>query len=400
MEKFQLFCFRILILHLFFSGFLRIYLLPQYSNIIYIIPMLIYIPLIVNTIFQADKKLDFFVLLYIFATTVFQLFHYISNDISFIQVVYGLFLYSFPAVLVTYSTSKLAPTIFVYFRKVLCFAIYPNLVFSILQTYVPGSVFVKSTSATDQLTSYGGIARAFGTFSAPVGFSFFLAFGIATLLAYDYIYLSKYGKMHLFFLLLQIPISGSRTAIFQTSIVIFAYFLITFLKKRLTVRDVRFMFFFIFAFSLGVVLFKSQFAALVMRFNSASVTENTSNRIISSITSFTQNGGSKIFGDGLGFYANASSLTNNNFIWIENDLQRNFLEFGQIFGTFFVAARFVLSLAMLLYSFFTSKTGGRQALIFWSALFPLTTFGQFFGQGTLSLAGWLILLFSLNSVQL
>jgi hypothetical protein len=394
MYKFELFCFRILILHLFFSGFIRIYILPSYSNFIYSFPLIIYILLIIIRIFSAKSGIDFLILFYIFGTIIFQIAHFYLNDITLVQLIYGLFLYSFPAILVTFADSKSAHSSYNLFKKVLCFAIYPNLLLTILQTYIPYSVFAKSTSSVEQLTSYGGVSRAFGSFSSPAGFSFFLTFGLALFLADKQLRQSRVGKFHLFCLLLQIPISGSRTAIIQTCLVVIAYFLIGLLKGRLGMADLRFLAFFLFSFIIGAFVFKSQFSALVMRVNLAANTEDTANRIASTITSFSQGGGASIFGNGLGYYANASSLVNSNFFWIENDLQRNVYELGQILGTIFVSLRFAIPIFLVVALALSSEFGSTQALILWSAILPLVTFGQFFGQGTLSLAGWLLIFFA------
>jgi hypothetical protein len=325
---------------------------------------------------------------------IFQVVHYYSNDITLLQLAYGLFLYSFPAILVTYSDSIIALPSYNFFRKVLCLAIYPNLILSILQTYVPYSAFAKSASTVEQLTSYGGVSRAFGSFSSPAGFSYFLTFGLAIFLADRQIWQSKIGRIHFFFLLLQIPISGSRTAIIQTGLVAIAYFAIGRIKRRPGMADLRILGFFLFSLTIGAILFRSQFSALVMRVSLAASTENTSNRILSTITSFSQGDKASVFGNGLGFYANASSQVNTNFAWIENDLQRNIYELGQILGTIFVSLRFVVPIFLVVALVLSSKKSSSQALILWSAIFPLVTFGQFFGQGTLSLAGWLLIFFA------
>ena len=384
-----------------YSGFIRLYVFPQISQIIFFLPTLIFFFITVRALLPTylGKSFRLSYLIPLYCLTVFQAFHIFSNNITPIIAFYGLSLYIFPMAIITQLPFAAEGKIFASCTKILEVSLLPNLVLAILQTLSPDSRFVTSIGNTNQLEIANGIVRAYGTFSSTTGFSYYLTLCTCILIIDSknirvrtrYLYWICIPAMYI--------LSGSRTVIFSTMLLILISFLFggarIFRALRLSM-SIRIILATLFSFILVRLYFWNVFEAFIIRFQTASQQENTMTRLINSVFGFLSQSSNSLLGEGLGSRSIGTYSYSLSSGWIENDLPRIIVEAGPILGLLIILARW-LFLGWLLFSqsHYTGVQRQSRALLI-GAAFPVLLFGQFMGQGSLSLGVWITIFLCLS----
>lgn len=384
-----------------YSGFFRLYVFPQVSQIIFFLPTLIFFFITVRALLPtySGKLFSLSYLIPLYSFTLFQAFHIYSHNITPTIALYGLSLYIFPMAIITQLPFEEEGKIFVSCTKILEVSLLPNLVLAILQTLSPHSRFVASIGNTDQLEIANGIVRAYGTFSSTTGFSYYL-----TLCTCILIIDSKNirtGTRYLYWICIPAMyiLSGSRTVIFSAISLILISFLFggarIFRALRLSM-SIRIILVTLFSVILVRLYFWHVFEAFAIRFQTASQQENTIRRITNSIFGFLSQSSNTLLGEGLGSRSIGTYSYSLSSGWIENDLPRIIVEAGPILGLLIIFARW-LFIGWLLFSQakYTGFQRHSRALLI-GAVFPVVLFGQFMGQGSLSLGVWITIFLCLT----
>jgi len=319
----------------------------------------------------------------------YQLVMVLGGSINFETAVYGWFLYGLPflgmAVVQKSFNLKTLDRITLLFE--LCLV--PNLFFAVMQTFVGNAKFF-SAGFGEGLKSANGVQRATGTFSSPAGYALYLSLTAAFLLIRnDLKRLPVYRILLSFGLLLcQVPISGSRIAIFSVFLVFLVR--IVFRKGRKTWHShsqKSKLVILIALVSLFGAFWKlsgsSVFQATAVRFVSANQADPPLKRLMTQLKIDFQSIGI-LHGTGLGSRANGTTVFRVD--WVEFDPQRIVLEAGLIVGLILLGLRIFLVVRIV--ENYSKKTHSLDLPLI-AAVLPPVTFGQFMGQGTISIGTWL-----------
>jgi hypothetical protein len=158
-----------------FLGLIRTYLLPQFANFLYFVPLIFFSLILLHGLIHFKKTKNFGIFLVAFYLILaFQSIHFLVGNITLITLVYGLFLYAAPLTLILSQSYIQTPNYFFRFNKIVLSCIPINLVLAVLQTVIPNSTFNRSFNDINHLTTSCGTIRAFGTFSSAQGLSIYL----------------------------------------------------------------------------------------------------------------------------------------------------------------------------------------------------------------------------------
>lgn len=384
-------CWIALTLHFLFSGLLRGFVFPQFSDYIFFVPLPLILCLFTLEIYSNSKIrfFDFFCILVSLLALCYQAIMFLGGSINFQTAVYGWFLYGLPMLGMAIARQSITRSVVTRIINLFELSLIPNLFFCIMQTIVGNSLFF-SAGFGEGLVSSNGVQRATGTFSSPAGYALYLALSAALLLVrrdLDLIY-SKRRIISLAIVIFQLPISGSRTAILSV-ILVFAVRLVIRLRYgiRESKREMTILRSFAFLFGLyisGWVFSKSStVTATSARFISANETDPPLTRILAQVK-INMSEIELLSGSGLGSRANG--VATQPLDWVEFDFQRIMLESGFVIGSIFLIFRILLVIRLL-------KPPKHQLhrldLPLISAVVPILLFGQFMGQGTISAGTWL-----------
>lgn len=379
-------------------GSVRIYLFPKYAQYIYFFPGVFFIIILFYGLIQF-KTIKYFSVffLYIYILIFFQSIHYIVGDITWITFIYGLFLYAGPLTLLLTNVFIQTEEYFVYFSRVVLIFIPVNFILAILQTAIPNSNFNRSFNGLQHLTTSGGTIRAFGTFSSAQGLSIYLLIA----LCFNLFNMSRrqepFQRIVFFQILILILLNGSRTTLFYSILTItVALFLgrnriqgswlVT--GKNLVVPLV--------AAFITISLFLPEIITnFVIRVTTANSQERTFDRLIETLT-FEVTDYDSIFGLGLGSAGIGSLNYNSELGWIENNSQRVVAEGGVLLALFLYILRFLILVILIKRCFWGNSDFNFFGKLAISATGPQFIGGELFGQGSVSIALWLLytLLFS------
>lgn len=375
-----------------YIGFVRLYLFPSYAKLLYFIPFGLTLALAVYSLANSQvairKNLFFLPLIYL--GVFFQGIHIFQNHIDLKIAVYGLLLYCFPFFLFIgtpfYGHLRLAEKL----EKQILLGIYPNLILSFLQTYVPNSKYATSLEDTNQLVSSSGYVRAFGTFSSTTGFSYYLALATCLMIFNSTKKSKRLYLINWIAILSMFAMSGSRTAILTGGLIILTGFIVQKNRFARVIRKLPVMF--LASIPIAVLLstiLRGPVEALLIRFQVASTQENSFLRVWQTLTGFSQRDDSSLFGTGLGSYSTGSVGYVSTGQWIEQDLARTIVEAGSLVGFCLVLARWILCCFLI----YIAKAQIRDDLVEVPLLvitvLPNILYGQLVGQGSIAVGSWL-----------
>jgi hypothetical protein len=139
-------------------------------------------------------------------------------------------------------------------------------------------------------------------------------------------------------------------------------------------------------------LFNPLLSSFQMRLSLASQQEDTIGRIFHTLFGFLGNVDTSLLGSGLGSVSTGAFGYSTDLRWIENDFPRILVEFGSILGIIVILARWLLLVVLINGQKGYFKQNREQRALLIGVLVPLIGYGQFMGQGSLSLGGWITLL--------
>lgn len=386
-------CWSLLAIHFLSSGILRGLIFPDLSNYIYFAPLPILLTLVVMAL-RVDSKisyLHFFCFMLSVTLAFYQLILVAVGSINLQTAFYGWFLYGLP--LLGLDAAKKSLNLHVIFRIIAIFEFFlvPNLILSLLQTVIRDSRFY-SAGFGEGLQSAFGVQRATGTFSSPAGYALYLTL-ISSLLVIRNIFRKFSLRRDLIsysLLAIQIPMSGSRTAIISVLLVVIAVLVFnqriqsSSLSKVSTKTGLNIIVFVVLLVTIFIIFQNAEtFKATSTRFVDANRLDPPISRLLSQI-SLNFEGIQFLYGTGLGSRANATTEVGVD--WIEFDAQRIIVESGLILGSILLLTRLGLALRFSR-SFFGRKFAAEIPLTV--CIVPVLLFSQFMGQGSLSAGTWL-----------
>ena len=388
---FVTFCWSVLVLHFILSGFVRGFVLPQFSNYLFFVPLPAIICAFIVSL-SIDSKIrffDFFCISIALLLLLYQVVLVLGGSINLQTALYGWFLYGLPFLGVIAAQKSFNPKILERITNLFEICLIPNVFFAIMQTIVRNSQYF-SAGFGEGLQSVSGVQRATGTFSSPAGYALYLTLTASFLLMRnDMQQISVHRNLISFGLLLfQIPISGSRTAIMSVSLVFLAKFVF---RKRARISQANKVqsHIWILIASVTVVGAFWKFSssptvqATSARFVSANEVDPPLRRLLAQLKVDLQDIGF-LHGTGLGSRANGTTVLGVN--WVEFDVQRVFIEAGFVIGVILLGFRFFLVLRIL--ENYRKKNHAFEAPLI-AAVVPILLFGQFMGQGSISTGTWL-----------
>ena len=377
-----------------YSGFVRLYLFPQFAQIIYFLPYAILALITLRLFFQEaiQKSYYFLYLCLLFSSLIFQSVHIMFGNIDFKIAIYGLSLYIIPLALITQMPLSAKCNSNHKCERIILNSVIPNFILVVLQTLNSSPRYLPTLDNTEHLESANGVVRAFGTFSSTSGFSFYLTLCTAILLGNSNTL--RRGTVYVYMVLLcsMYILSGSRTVFFALFFLLFFCSIFGEVNFKKILKFGNLFQAVLIAGCIYVLLklyFNNVYTAFLMRLTSASSQEDTFARVRDSIFGFASQDTKSPIGQGFGSRSIGSysySVTNG---WIENDLPRIVAESGISLGIAIIFGRWVF-LAWLLYTqtrHERSKQFYRSLLI--GTIFPVLLFGQFMGQGSVRLGTWI-----------
>jgi len=378
-----------------YSGFIRLYVLPTYANFLYFLGPFFCVLLGAHSLLLKNSQRSYtvIILLTFYFTLLFQSIHVLNGDIDLKILVYGLVLYQLPFFLLSQLPNLQQLNSKLVIEKVIVSSVLPNFVLSLLQSAIPNSSFVPELGVSNHLEIANGHVRAFGTFSSTTGFSYY----VILLLAVFWYTANSYRLVLQGAIWLQIVglvvMSGSRTVLFGIVILILSRMI---LGNRSDLEKKRGFFkigFFV-AISFGsmITFFDSLLSSFQARIYLASQQEDTLGRIFNTLFGFLKNIDTSLSGSGLGSVSTGAFGYSSDLRWIENDFPRILVESGSILGVIIILARWLLLVLLICGQkrYFGQHREQRALLI--GVITPLIGYGQFMGQGSLSLGGWITLL--------
>jgi hypothetical protein len=373
-------------------GSVRIYLFPQYAQYLYFIPGIFFTLILLNGLikFKSIKNFSVF-FIYVYSLILFQSIHFIIGNINWITFIYGLFLYAAPLTLFLSYSYIQTEEYFLYLNRIVLILIPANFILAILQSAIPDSNFNRSFNELQHLTTSGGTVRAFGTFSSAQGLSIYLLIALCFNLLNLSMKKEPFQKTIFFQILILILLNGSRTTLLYSILTISVAVILG--KKRTGGYSLITSKNFIFPLAAGFIainLFLPEIMTnFVERISVANNQENTFARLIGTFT-FVFSNNDSIFGLGLGSAGLGSLNYNAQLGWIENNTQRVLVEGGVLLGIFLYFLRFLI-LVILVKRYFWGNSDlnifGRLAIC---ATGPQLLGGELFGQGSVSIALWLL----------
>jgi len=383
-----------------YSGILR-NLLPQLDYVLYILPFLIsFLYFILGRSRQeSSEKSREKMFLFLLVILIFQIMHYFSHSIELHGLFTGLILYGLAPTII-FLGSNSAPTELVQpLIRSIGIAIPINLAVVFLQV-ISNLKFFRHSPLTGgpSLTTDGSVLRAFGTFTAPVGFATFLSVA-SVIVIYQFKFENNLKRFsQLFQLGLLYLLSGSRTVYIN---LVFIILVLVFLKRKSSRNHElsRGMGLFIgtgITIGLAFVLLKFRYSwvldSFVNRINTASAQENSLNRILNQSFGWFKYLGDSLWGHGLGSYSTVSiGFAADRSAWIENDLTKNIAEAGTLMGITIIALRWAWPFVIhaKVKNSQTEKPDFVYLLL--AASFLNLTIGALTGQGSVSLQVWICL---------
>jgi hypothetical protein len=384
-------CWSILILHFILSGILRGLIFPKIANYLYFLPL----PILIIIFFGAlriDSKVSYFhfccISLSIFLA-LYQIFLVANKSIDLKTATYGWFLYGLPLVGMDAAAKTLNKEMILRITLLFELCLIPNLILAVLQA-VNGDSRFYSAGFGEGLQSAYGVQRATGTFSSAAGYALFLSLTTSLLLTRNILFEVSRVRNFLSFgvLAIQIPISGSRTAIFSVFIVLLSTL---FFSRRdsfeiLRIRSTKLVIsILLIVMSTAFLVFANSatFKATSTRFLTANQADSPSSRLISQIR-FSTEGIQFLYGSGLGSRANATTALGVN--WVEFDAQRVLIESGVLIGLVLLGFRILLAVRFIKDSLNANLSG---CLPITATVIPILFFGQFMGQGSIAAGTWI-----------
>lgn len=378
-----------------YSGFIRLYVVPSYANFLYFLGPFFCVLLGAHSLLLKNYQRSYTIIIALtfYIALLFQSIHVLNGDINLKILIYGLVLYQVPFFLLSQLPNLRQLNSKLVIEKVIVSSVLPNFLLSVLQSAIPNSSFVPELGVSKHLEIANGHIRAFGTFSSTTGFSYY----VVLLMAVFWYTANRYRLVLQGAIWLQIAglvvMSGSRTVLFGIVIIILSRMI---LGNRRDLKKKRSFFrvgFFI-AISLGSIItfFNPLLSSFQVRIKLASQQEDTLGRIFNTLFGFLRNIDTSILGSGLGSVSTGAFGYSTDLRWIENDFPRILVEFGSILGVVVILARWLL-LVVLIHGqkrYFGKHREQRALLI--GVVAPLIGYGQFMGQGSLNLGGWITLL--------
>ena len=384
-------CWTILALHFLTSGFIRGYVFPELSNYIYFLPLPVFIILIFK-FFLLKLKLNYFgfsclgISLFLFF---YQVILLLGNQIDFKTTLYGWLLYGAPFLGIPAASSHLFKRDFLRIVILFEYALIPNFIFAFMQTIVGDSRFFSAGFGSGLVSAFG-VQRATGLFSSPAGYALYLSITTALVLIKNKkIPTSRMRKYFFVFLLVaQLPISGSRTAIFSVVTVVLIYIIFSRSKeKKDELIIIRQSVVYPALILLGFFTFKKinliTISATIRRFQDANKLDPPLTRLKQQLQ-LNFEGVGLFSGTGLGSKAHANTVVGID--WVEFDAQRLTIESGIVIGILLLFWRVYLSWRCTLSIL---RSDDRYSAPLLGAVVPIILFGQFMGQGSISLGTWL-----------
>lgn len=383
-----------------YSGFVRLYLFPKFAQVIYFAPIAVLLVITFRLFFLTDRDKSFhhLYLILLSSCVTFQILHFMYGDIDSKILVYGLSLYVIPFATIIQIPLTLKLNANVKCEMLILYALFPNFILVILQTVIPNSKFLPTLDNTDHLESANGVVRAFGTFSSTSGFSFYLTLCTAVLLGYSKSL--KQNRVFFYWILLgsMYVLSGSRTVIFSLLFLLFTCAIFGGISIRWILRFsnlVRTILIVSCTYILVHFFFYNIYRAFLTRFADASSQENTLTRIQDSIIGFVSQDSKSLIGQGFGSRSIGAYSYTTSAGWIENDLPRIVAESGVFIGVSIIFGRWIfLSWLLRTQARHTGAKRFYRSLLI-GAIFPVILFGQFMGQGSISLGTWISIYFCL-----
>lgn len=386
-----LFCWTVLVLHFLLSGFVRGFVLPQFADYLFFVPLpaIICAFLVSLSIDSKIRFFDFFCISIALLLLLYQVVLVLGGSINLQTALYGWFLYGLPFLGMIAAQKSFNPKILERVTYLFEICLIPNIFFAIMQTIVRNSQYF-SAGFGEGLQSVNGVQRATGTFSSPAGYALYLTLTASLLLMRnDMQQISVYRNLISFGLLLfQIPISGSRTAILSVALVFLAKFVFRKQARISQANKVQSHIWIVIA-SVTVVFAFWKFSsspavqATSARFVSANEVDPPLRRLSTQLKVDLQDIGF-LHGTGLGSRANGTTVLGVN--WVEFDAQRVFIEAGLVIGIILLGFRIFLVLRIL--ENYRKKNHAFEAPLI-AAVVPILLFGQFMGQGSISTGTWL-----------
>ena len=387
-----------------YAGFVRLYLFPSLAQFLYFIPFGLVVVICIYSVFTSSVSIEkrLYLLFFLYLAVFFQTIHIYRGNTNLQIAVYGLLLYSFPIFLFLGLPKYNGTLISKLLEKQLLYAIFPNLILSFLQTYVPNSRFAPTLDGTHHLDSTSGYIRAFGTFSSTTGFSYYLIAVTCVLIINSPKKLSKIFFFQCIAIVTMYAMSGSRAAIFS-GLVILSLSILT-LKNQTAVISTwvpAILLSIIPIFFLFQIYLLGPISALIERLGEASRQENSFLRIWTNLTAFIGNVSSSSLGSGFGSFSTGSVGYADTQKWIEDDLSRTLAECGTLLGLLLILFRWILAFRLLQISIKEFKNNSNDILFLTVAVAPNLISGQIFGQGSIAVGSWItVFLIILRSKEL
>ena len=378
-----------------YNGFIRLVIFKNYADFLYFMPTFILILIyILSFLIPAPfTQYRFSVSITLALVAFFQAFHILKGDLEIKIAFYGWALYHAPFLLFIVVPFAEKMNFYAFLQKALRFSLTPNLILCFFQVTKLFPSLITSFENSQQLTSANGYVRAFGTFTSTTGFSLYLT--IVT--CFMILIRTEIKKASYNFAWAQISIlyifSGSRTVIFALIPVLIS---LLFCRRKYYSAKLKTNYLAIFPAVVISYLIINRFlpgplTAMIERFSTSRTQENTPERIVNSLFSYTGNLYDSFWGSGFGSRGIGAFNYALNSGWIEDDNQRIIAEAGTVIGLIIILFRYLVVINILFSILRNTSNIPRQFLIIFSSILPMLLFGQLFGQSSISLGTWLVL---------
>lgn len=372
-----------------YSGFVRVYLFPNLSKIIYFIPILLLFNISLSALknINISSKNKFKFLSLFFLALVFQILHVAFGELDLIGLIYGLSIYVAPLSFLLTAT-VLCEYLKYQITKIILISVPINTALSILQTYTSNSRFTPKNDSVQIMTTFDGYARAFGTFSHPTGYAVYLSIAFGIILWNHKNFSAQVLRISISLLLFATLISGSRTSLAYNFFIILIYLLAG--KKKLIVRarqisKTRLIIILASSTIIAYFGFRSTIQAFLSRIFEASQNENSGKRLLSTFDMVEIYRNFSLWGKGLGANSYGISSTKGS-EWIESPYTANFIEGGVFLGLVFLAIR-IFAIFFLGRKLRINRIDNLDFILS-AAILPISIFGAIFGQATVAQGFW------------
>ena len=375
-----------------YIGAVRSWILPSLSNYLYFA----YFPVLVALWFRSarTRRTQFRILsIFMSLLVIFQIIHIIFGNIDLVSGIYGLITYETPLIFIMiFARSQIGDRELASLTRYILLTLPVNLIVVFFQVVIRSPRLQKvEFTETSLLGTANGVVRATGTFTSSAGFSFYVIF-LGLIL---YIATSKKiinvpaGICFAIILAILTLFSGSRTILIFMILNLLVVLLTR--KNRVSGKAGAFKLkLAIVAMLLGAYKIVTTSNTQVIqsfsqRISDASRTENTFQRVVNSVLEpFKHFQDWTIFGQGLGAYGRGS-LGYGSSLWVENDLSKNILECGLVFGGLVIITRLVIATKLILFVRQYWDTQRTECLMATITFVPIIIAGQVTNQGSLLL---------------